>query len=655
MPAKISLCMIVKNEQQNLERCLNSVQRAVDEIIVVDTGSTDETCTIAANYGAIVQPFLWQEDFSEARNASLALATGDWILFLDADEALAPGSETVLRSIVELDNDGYFVKIINYVGSEGWLDSCPDLVFRLFRNRPDYRFRGAIHEQIIDVILENNSQARYQLAEDLVITHYGYLTQQIMAKDKKNRNISIIRRELENTPQNRLLRYHYGVELFRADRLTEAAEELTKAANGIDPGTVYLPKLLRYIVLACQGAQQYEKAMETIKLGLSLFPHYADLYYYGGLIHAELRNYAQAYELFQQALSMPPQPAYFAPFSGTAGFRTYYQLGQLAEKFCNEEEALRYYLLSLRDNANFTAALSGILKILNPRENPEYTRQALAKICDFCTPEAKLLLADLFFFASAYPLALEYFEQVDLISPYTQILKAICLMQQRRFLEALRILENIPADDAQFALAKFNKLLCFWFEGNRARVRAIAEECFALGLSLDTGAVIAILRDSLKKKHADPPVVLQEEGIALVRDVVLRALDLGEYALAQSLLTQIDPDVLGKHALDWGELFQQYGYLDQAEYYVKLYLENNAGDARAYFKLAKIKEQQGRKMEASGLYRQAFTHDPREPRYYVKLIRLYEDMRREVLAEACLKHPDVPAFKTLLEEACKEQ
>ncbi|HBS59832.1 MAG TPA: hypothetical protein DEA44_11255, partial [Firmicutes bacterium] len=62
---------------------------------------------------------------------------------------------------------------------------------------------------------------------------------------------------------------------------------------------------------------------------------------------------------------------------------------------------------------------------------------------------------------------------------------------------------------------------------------------------------------------------------------VLRALDLGEYALAQSLLTQIDPDALGKHALDWGELFQQYGYLDQAEYYVKLYLENNAGDARA--------------------------------------------------------------------------
>jgi len=654
MSAKISLCMIVKNEQKNLERCLASIQGAVDEIIVVDTGSTDETCEVAARFGASVHPFFWKDDFSEARNASLALATGDWILFLDADEALAPGSAEVLKRITELNNDGYFIKIINYIGSEGWVDSCPDLVFRLFRNHPEYRFRGAIHEQIVDVILEKNSQARYQMAEDLVIFHYGYLTQQIIEKDKKNRNINIIERELESAPHNRLLRYHYGVELFRADRLTEAAEELSKAANGIDPGTIYLPKLLRYIVLAYHGTQQYEKAMETTKLGLSLFPNYADLYYYGGLIQAELRNYAQAYELFQQALSMPAQPAYYAPFSGTIGFRTFYQLGQLAEKFCNEEEALRYYLLSLRDNPNFTAALRSIIRILNPRKDPEYTRQALAKICDFCTPEAKLLMANLFFSESAYSLALEYFEQADFPGSYTRILKAICLIQQRRSLEALHILEDIPADDAQFALAKLNKLLCFWFEKNRAKVRSIAEEFFALGLSFDTGAVIGLLRDSLKKKNSAPPVVLQEEGMALIRDIVLRALDLGEYALAQSLLSQIETGTLRKYALDWGELFLQYDYVDQAEYYVQMYLEMNPEDARAYGKLAEIKKQKGCKMEAIGLYRQALTHDPQEPSYYVKLIRFYEDMRCEILEEACRRHPDLPVFKTLLEEARKE-
>lgn len=655
MCVKISLCMITKNEQLNLERCLASVQGVVDEIIMVDTGSTDETCKIAAGFGAIVQPFLWRDDFSEARNASLELATGDWILFLDADEALAPGSADVLRRLVEQDNDGYFIKIINYIGSDSGVDSCPDLVFRLFKNRADYRFRGAIHEQIVDVILERNHQARYQIAEDMVILHYGYLTQQIIEKDKKNRNINIIQRELDKSPDNRLLRYHYGVELFRADRLAEAAEELTKAASGIDPGTVYLPKLLRYIVLAYHGTQQYIQAMEIVKLGLSLYPNYADLYYYGGLLQVELHNYARAYELFQQALSMPGQPAYFAPFSGTRGFRTYYQLGQLAEKFCNEEEALRYYLLSLGDNANFTAALQGILRILNPREHPEYTRQALAKICDFCTPEAKLLIAKLCYFESAYPMALDYFEQVDTLDSYSCILKAICLMQQRRFLEALRHLEEIPEDETQYPLAKLNKLLCFWFEKKRAKVRSIAEELFAMGLSLDTGAVIGLLRDSLtKKKKSAQLVVLQDEGMALIRDIVLRSLDLGEDTLAHSILAQINTDSLEKHAVDLARIFQQYGYLDQAECYLQMYPQHTE-NAQVYYHLAEIKEQTDQKMEASSLYRQALALDPREPRYYVRLIRLYEQLRCEILEEAYKRYPESPVFKTLLEEACKDK
>lgn len=219
MTKKISLCMIVKNEGQTLSRCLNSVFSIVNEIIIVDTGSTDSTCDIARQYGAILHHFPWNDNFSDARNASLELAQGDWILFLDADEELSPGSQEILFRLIENEKiEGYFVKIVNHLGKEGWIETVPDLVFRLFRNKKEYRFRGAIHEQIADVILENNSQARYQVAENLEIIHHGYLDEVIEEKDKKDRNLKLIEKELESNPKNRLLQYHYGVEMFRAER-----------------------------------------------------------------------------------------------------------------------------------------------------------------------------------------------------------------------------------------------------------------------------------------------------------------------------------------------------------------------------------------------------------------------------------------------------
>lgn len=106
MADTISLCLITKNEAGNIERCLRSVVGAVDEIIVVDTGSTDATPELARQYGAQVYTVPWRDNFSEARNASLALAGGDWILFLDADEELAAGSHDALHHLISIPPGG---------------------------------------------------------------------------------------------------------------------------------------------------------------------------------------------------------------------------------------------------------------------------------------------------------------------------------------------------------------------------------------------------------------------------------------------------------------------------------------------------------------------------------------------------------------------
>ncbi len=662
MGNRISLCMIVQNEEKNIRRCLQSVAGAVDEIIVVDTGSTDGTVQIAREFGALVRPFPWNGSFSDARNASLEPATGDWIIFLDADEELAGGSREALRRATGSGEsvEGYFVKIINYLGNEGWIEPCPDLVFRLFRNRPDYRFRGAIHEQIVDVILERNSRARYQVAEDLVIFHYGYLDRQIEEKDKKNRNLALLQQELARCPDNRLLRYHYGVELYRAERYAEAAAELVRAASGIDPQTIYLPKLLRYIVLAYHAAGRPEQALEIVQLGLGLFPNYADLHYYGGLISYEQKHYARAYEFFQNALAMPEQPAYYAPFGGTRGFRTYYQLGQLAEVFLNNEEAMRCYVLSLRDNPQFTPALESIVRLLDPREDPDYARRCLEQLCEFCTPQANLMMGQILFRQFAYRLALEYLERGlppgPEAPPEMLLWKAICLIQQRRFLEALRILDGFAPGHRLYPLAKLNKILCFWLQGNRRRTRMLAEELLALGLTKDTGAVVALLRDAPgRRKKSGPGVVLGDEGITLLLDIVLRALDLGEKERAEALLGGVSRECLKKHAGDVGRLFFRYGFLETAEQYLRLCLEGNPECAGTLFALAEIKERQNALGEAAGLYRQVLALAPGEPRAYVKLIRLYGQMRQDLLREAVEKYPDAPVFRRLLEEEAGQE
>jgi len=653
MENTISLCMIVKNEEQNIARCLKSVAGAVDEIIIVDTGSTDKTEQIARRFGARVYSFAWNDNFSDARNVSIDLATGDWIMFLDADEELAAESRDVLRKIVSNHEiEGYFIKIINYLGSDGWIESCPDLVFRLFRNREQYRFRGAIHEQIVDVILERNSNARYQVADDLVIMHYGYLSQQIAAKGKIDRNLSILAREMAAAPQNRLLRYHYGVELYRAEKYGEAVDELIKAADGVDPQTVYLPKLIRYIVLAAHAARDFDRALTVVRQGLNLFPHYADLCYYGGLAALEQKHYARAGDYFRKALAMPPQPAYYAPFSGMRGFRSHYQLGRLAEKFLDEEEAMGHYIRSLRDNPAFVPALESIILLLKPWEDPVYAGECLDKICDFCTPQANLMMGNLLYRHAAYRLALEYLDRGtggETAGDDVAILRAVCLIQQSRYLEALRIIEGFNADHPSYPYARLNKLLCFWFQGNHRKVRALAEELFALGLSRETGGVVALL-NAIAGESRWEGIDLGEEGMTLLLDVLTRTIDLGEKEKAVALLGGLSRECAVRNAGRIGRLFYRYGCLEEAEACFRDFLSNTPRCGDTVSMLGDIKQRSGENLAAAELYQLALDIEPGEPCHYVRLVRLYESMRMQALKEAAQRHPDAPLFNRLLEE-----
>jgi len=653
MNTRISLCMIAKNEEKNIGRCLQSVAGVVDEMIVIDTGSCDNTCQIARTYGAKVQSFIWNDNFSDARNASLELATGDWILFLDADEELAKESGAVLRqAVMNQDVEGYFNKIINISGNDSCPETTADVVFRLFRNRPDYRFRGAIHEQICDVISEKNAEANYQLLEDVVICHYGYLNSHLKEKDKKRRNRILLEKELMDRPNDPLVRFHYAVELHRIGENLLAAGEFEKVSEAVNPQQVmYGAKLMRYIVLAYYGANEPDAALNAVQRGLALFPDYADLYHFGGALYYQRKEYGLAYDYFRAALQAPEQPVHYATYYGMQGCRSYYYLGQIAEKFCNEEEALRYYIDSLKDNGNFTAAIECIIRILQPRTDPGYAKYAIDKLWDVSLPQAKLLIGELLFKHSAYTAALEYFDGVanEHFTAQLTLYKAICLIQKRRSLEALHLLDSLAADDKLAPYAKLNQLLCFWFEGNRQKVWAIADELLAIGLSEDTAAVIGLLKDTYTKKRALKTI--GSEGMTLLLEIVKRALDLGEIKLCSLALFRVSPKSLLDYYLPFGEVFHQYGQFDMAEQYLHKQIQKDSECAVANFLLAEIKQGQELYFDAIEYYQKALQSDPKEPKYYIKLIKLYEKVRHELLKQAAGKYPDFAVFGTLLEEA----
>jgi len=190
---RISACMIVKNEEALLPQCLQSIEKYVDEIIVVDTGSTDETVAIAESYAARVYHHPWEDDFGKHRNQSLSYASGDWILILDADEELVAGAGTLLRdTILKKEADYYFCPFFD-IDRHGDVTAVYNSV-RLFRNHMDMTYTRRIHNQLLIKGKRGYSEIRFN--------HYGYDLSPEKMKAKHQRTISLLIKAIEKDPED---------------------------------------------------------------------------------------------------------------------------------------------------------------------------------------------------------------------------------------------------------------------------------------------------------------------------------------------------------------------------------------------------------------------------------------------------------------------
>lgn len=313
----VSLCMIVKDEEVNLARCLNSIEKYVDEIVIVDTGSKDRTIEIAGSFGAVVINDPWQNNFSRARNVGLEHANGEWILFLDADEEAMPDNLPLLRKLGAGKEDGYFIQILNIDGEENCIKQ-PAL--RLFRNDPRHRFRGAIHEQIIQSILEHNPCACFAYL-DIKINHTGYKDSAIEKKDKLKRNISILEAEYNSGNIDGFLLFNLGTEYLRASMPARALDFFQQAGPLTPPELSFTHLLGKKWVQTLILMNDYQSALEVADRYLALYPDYTDLVFLKACIYYNTARFNKALELYQTCLSMGETPSHYVSEAGVGSFK----------------------------------------------------------------------------------------------------------------------------------------------------------------------------------------------------------------------------------------------------------------------------------------------------------------------------------------------
>jgi tetratricopeptide (TPR) repeat protein len=305
MPPTVSLCMIVKNEEVHLPSCLGSAADLVQEIIVVDTGSTDATPQVAERWGARVYNFPWCDDFAAARNESLRHATGDWIFWLDADDRLDQNNRLRLRTLFAKLPDENVAYLMKYVALDDGAPGRTSAVdhAKLFRNHPQIRWQYRVHEQILPAVARLGGRSR---PTDIVIYHVGY-QDAVVARRKLERSGRLLELDFAEHPQDPVIIFNLGRTYLRLDRVAEAEPLLTRSLCSL-PSELELILCTAYALLVeahCRLGQS-RKALTVCREGRARYPTDLELLLAEGLVCRDLGDVQGAESCLLQLLRRDP-------------------------------------------------------------------------------------------------------------------------------------------------------------------------------------------------------------------------------------------------------------------------------------------------------------------------------------------------------------
>lgn len=357
----ISLCMIVRDEAEDIADCLRAAEPFVEEMIVVDTGSTDDTVQIAKECGAEVHKFEWNDDFSAARNASLEHAKKRWVLVLDADERVDVNTLEGLEDLLDSKDIAGFEVSIDNLNDRGLAQSFR--IIRLFRNSADIYFTGAIHETVLEPLLEfcRKDHRRIEVS-NVHIKHHGYLSARIAKKGE--RNLQLIRTQLQQHPANLYLRLKEYEELEKLGRTKECDDKIEetfrmlfsmhKEKLGEYP---FIPLIIGNFAQTRINRGAHDEALAAADWGLRLYHDEPWLLYYRALAQLRLGRLDEAEEGFTKCLGLTITPSEYYIEPGIASWLSVQQLGAVNLHRGNIKKAVSLLERSLDVRGNNVEAL----------------------------------------------------------------------------------------------------------------------------------------------------------------------------------------------------------------------------------------------------------------------------------------------------------
>ncbi|OGX68203.1 MAG: hypothetical protein A2189_01470 [Paenibacillus sp. RIFOXYA1_FULL_44_5] len=302
----ISLCMIVKDEEKVLRRCLDSVKNLVDEIIIVDTGSSDHTKSIALEYTDQVFDFTWIHDFSAAKNAAIAKASCKWILVLDADEYVQQQGHEELRSYLKQADTtqpiGILLPIMNFAGEtdQDHNKMVQSSAFRLFPNHPDLYYTRAIHEQ-----LTHRSKKLQIISYSFVIFHSGYTVETHTHKKKSERNLKIFEQIKDS---GHILSPYDSFTLANEYQSIQDYEQsllyYRKAYHNANSNDLWLPFCTDRMLQTLFHLNLLQEASMIIDHALKKWHQFSDYYYLKGMLFDHFGLYKEAKQYFISSIEI---------------------------------------------------------------------------------------------------------------------------------------------------------------------------------------------------------------------------------------------------------------------------------------------------------------------------------------------------------------
>lgn len=429
---RISQCMIVKNEEMNLERALSWGRDIMWEQIVVDTGSSDQSVAIAERMGAKVFHFPWIDDFSAAKNYAIDQAGGDWIVFLDADEYLPFEDARKLPSVLtQLNHHPCHALTANWIqadsaaeltghqteGKLSWIStvkadgsqgfSLSGTVVRIFRRDPAIRYHGRIHETLR---LPEGGLFCLDPEQKLSVIHTGYSAKEMKIKNKTERNIALIKRELEDHPNDFKMLTCLADSYFQQKQYEEAARWYEKAAawmpDELDETNIQGAMVLKHLLLLYLEQEDEEAALDAYHRGIRRFPKDADYDYLMGQRQARAGQFRQGGEFLERALALLNQHAGTSPLlshnllaAWELLIRCHYENGQLsscvscavtilkADPF--RRETLKLLLLAFRRDEERQRTGHSV-----QAASPEQVKAFLGRLYDFSNEEQQRFVAE---------------------------------------------------------------------------------------------------------------------------------------------------------------------------------------------------------------------------------------------------------------------